>query len=50
MTELMPLRGKNPFDPRPSNEVLVFLGCFWKICDEHPVIFIKEFPPWLTVS
>ena len=39
MTELVPLRGKNSFEPHPSNKLLVPLECFPA---SIPVIFIWE--------
>ena len=42
--KLIPLRGKNIFEPRPSNETLVNVGCFSKFPTSTPVILVWESP------
>lgn len=43
VVELVPLKGKNPFEPHPSKKILVPFRAFLKISDEHPCnLFLWE--------
>ena len=42
VVELVPLKSKNPFEPHPSNKILVPFRAFFKISDEHHCHFFMR--------
>ena len=42
VSELLPFRGKNSFQPGPSNDILVFFRVLLKISDKQSIILIWE--------
>ena len=50
VSELVHLRDENNCKPRQQKRILVPLGVLFKISDEHPLLFIWEFPPPPTAA